>query len=406
MRVLWKALGASAVLIAGSLVAAPSMDELVIEGLQNNARVQAAHDHWQATLEQSGYAAVLPSPRVSYGQFLKSVETRVGPQRYRLGIAQKIPWIGGLIAERRVAKMAAQLAESELDAIQTSLRQELSEALFEYRYVQEATRIRRDYLELISVLEQTARSRVETGASGADVIQAQMTLSRIDDGLRQSQEQELTVAARINALLNRDLGAAIELPEDLDRPIELSQDLEAGNPDLRRLQAQDALLTAKRRKIGQQRYPDITIGADWIKTSPATMPTRDNGKDPVLLYASVELPIWVDSYRAKEREADLQLMRVRQLYRQKLFDLRAKQTALQNQRSALERHIKLLEDILLPKAEQALSILGDGYRTGSVDFERFLGAQTTLLDLILQAERARADLGITHAQYQALQGEG
>lgn len=38
----------------------------------------------------------LPDPRLSFGFFINEVETRVGPQRAKIGLQQTFPWIGKL----------------------------------------------------------------------------------------------------------------------------------------------------------------------------------------------------------------------------------------------------------------------------------------------------------------------
>ena len=83
----------------------------------------------------------------------------------------------------------------------------------------------------------------------------------------------------------------------------------------------------------------------------------------------------------------------------------AEQEALLARFSDAKRRIELYSELLLPEAEQALSILNDAYKTGRTDFDRLQQAQTALLTLQLKLERANADLGLVVARYKALVGE-
>ncbi|MDY0040341.1 MAG: TolC family protein, partial [Desulforhabdus sp.] len=62
----------------------------------NNAGLKAAFLRWQAALEKIPQVTALPDPRFSYGYYIQSVETRVGPQNNRFGLLQTFPWFGKL----------------------------------------------------------------------------------------------------------------------------------------------------------------------------------------------------------------------------------------------------------------------------------------------------------------------
>ena len=73
----------------------------------NNPGLKAAFDRWTAALEKIKPARTLPDPRLSYSYYLSEVETRVGPQEYKLGISQKFPWFGKLDLKGEMAAQAA-----------------------------------------------------------------------------------------------------------------------------------------------------------------------------------------------------------------------------------------------------------------------------------------------------------
>ncbi|HSG27359.1 MAG TPA: TolC family protein, partial [Candidatus Krumholzibacterium sp.] len=84
-----------------------SLDDYISYALRNNPGLRSAYYGWRAELEKAGEAGYFPDPVLSFGYFIESVETRVGPQRYRLGLRQSIPWPGRLSAKKDVALKGA-----------------------------------------------------------------------------------------------------------------------------------------------------------------------------------------------------------------------------------------------------------------------------------------------------------
>jgi hypothetical protein len=68
-----------------------TLQEYLRQAARNNAGLKAAFEEWKAALEAVPQAKALPDPRFSYGYFIDEVETRVGPQKHRLGIMQVFP---------------------------------------------------------------------------------------------------------------------------------------------------------------------------------------------------------------------------------------------------------------------------------------------------------------------------
>ena len=56
------------------------LPSLIRVAVERNPKVSAAKAQWQATIEQYPQVTALPDPMFMYGYFLRSVETRVGPQ--------------------------------------------------------------------------------------------------------------------------------------------------------------------------------------------------------------------------------------------------------------------------------------------------------------------------------------
>ncbi len=401
-------------LTAQGVCAEGRLYDYLYQAAEQNAGIKSAFENWQASLARVAYSNRLPDPKITYGHFIESVETRVGPQKFRLGLGQMIPWLGKLSSRKDVASQQALLAEEMLAQAYVSLRLDLTEAFLHYLYIEKAIGTQKDYIDLSRTLEQTAQVQVKVGGSGADVIQAQMEVNRLEYELVTLAEKRITAMARINAILNVPAGNEVPLPSDIEEYVAPPKkklalldehDLKSANPEMKIIDAQKRVLEARRKLVHKERFPDFTVGVDWIKTDRAVMATPDSGKDPVMAFVSINLPIWRSTYRSQEREVENLVESVAHTYRQQGYRLQFEQERILFNFSDAKRRIELYGDLLLPEAEQALSILTDAYKTGRSDFERLQNAEIALLNLQLKLERARSDLGIAVAQYQAMVGE-
>jgi cobalt-zinc-cadmium efflux system outer membrane protein len=386
-----------------------SIQHYVELAAEDNSGLRAAYDRWQAALANVDFSDTLPDPRLSYGLFVKEVETRVGPQKHRLGASQTIPWFGKLKHRRDVAVQAAVVAEEEFCLQYVALVTQLKKAFYEYYYLHQAVQITEANIQLVELVERVAQSQVRVGGSAADVLQAQMEISKLKDHLETVNERLVIAATRINAVLNRQVDTELTLPsnlfEGLSRPEKTAEaQLEEANPMLRILCAQVGKHEQSRRLTRQNRYPDVTVGVDWIQTDLALMATPDSGKDPVIAKISINVPLWQSTYRAQEKAATYRRQSSEDQFAQKWYEVQADFEDVLLKYKEADREIALYENTLIPQAEQTLSILQEAYEAGKADFERYLGAQRVLLDFQLKVEKARVQRASVIADYDFLLG--
>lgn len=386
-----------------------SLKYYIALAVQENGELRAAYDRWQAALAKADYANTLPDPKLSYGLFLQEVETRVGPQKQRLGISQTIPWLGKLRHRKNVAAQDAVVAEEQFCSQYVSLVDRLKKAFYNYYYLSRAIKITQENLTLLELVERVAQSQATVGGSIADVLQAQIEISKLKDELDTLHERSTIAIARINAILNRNVAEPIPLPptlfDGLYTPQQVTETaLTETNPELRILCAEVIKQQLTQKLTHQNRFPDVTLGLDWIQTDRAIMPTPESGKDPVVAKLSLNVPIWQSTYRSQEKAAAYHARSAADLFEQKKYVLQAELKDILLQYEEMDREVSLYKDVLMPQAEQTLYILQEAYEAGKADFERYLGAQRVLLDFQLKLEKARVQKASIIADYDALLG--
>ncbi|MFO7535833.1 MAG: TolC family protein [Kiritimatiellia bacterium] len=378
----------------------------------NNAGLEAAFKRWKAALERIPQAQSLPDPRFNYTYYVEEVETRVGPQRQKFGVAQMFPWFGKLRLQGNVAAETAAAAQQEYDKAKLALFHRVKAAYHEYWYLAQAIAVTEQHLKLVANLEGVARTRYKAGvAPNSTVIQAQVELGKLDDKLRTLESLRKPIVAKLNAALNRPTHLPLPWPRSLPESAASFTDEEAegwlmeSNPDLRRLDHLVAREEADIRLAKKNYYPDFTLGLDYVQTDEALMPgTPDSGKDPVMAMISVDLPIWHGKYRAAEREARLRKAAVEEDREDTGERLAADlELALYHFRDA-ERKINFYGDTLVPKAEQSLKVVQQGFEAGGTPFIALIDAQRLLLEFQLARQRAQADRGQRLAEIEMLAG--
>lgn len=395
-----------------SLGDSPALEDYLGYAAAHNAELRAAILAWQAATERVPQATALPDPRFRYTEYLESVETRVGPQERAFALSQTIPWFGKLSLQGRVERERADAAAARVDAAFLGMIHRVRQAYFDLAYLGRAVAINEEHLDLLIQWEEVARSRYATGAGGyADVIKAQVELGKLTDRLAELRDRQRPLAAALNATLDRSVAAPVPwpaMPAVGGVPLaeeELLRRLPAENPELTVLQHRaDGFLHAGK-LAGKQRYPDLTLGVNFIQTGEARMGgVAGSGKDPLLASLAVNIPLWRGKYGAAEREAAGNYLAVRATRRDRENVLTASlEQALFGYRDAL-RKMDLYGDTLLPKGRQSLGATLAAYEAGQAGFLDLVDAQRLLLEFELLHARAAADLQIRLAEIEKLVG--
>ena len=394
------------------LDSAATLEDYLRYAALHSAGLEAAFNQWHAALERVPQAQSLPDPRFNYRYFIEHVETRVGPQRQKLGLSQTFPWFGKLRLRGDVAMAAADATKARYDAVKLQLFRRVKNHYYEYYYLSQAIRVVDDNRKLVEYLEQVARTRYKTDAAGhPDVIRAQVELGKLADRLASLRDLTSPMAAQMNAAIGRPTDAPVATPVEIGQrgqtvdDAQLFQWLRQANPKLMELQHEMAQRRRSVRLARRDYYPDVTVGVDYIDTGEAEMTgVPDSGKDPVTVGISINLPIWRSRLDAgvSEQIARFGAASKQHIDQQSLLEAELKM-AMYRLRDA-DRKIDLYHDTLAPKARQALKATEAAFRAGSTDFSDVVDAQRLLLEFELAYERSLTDRAQHLAEIEMLVG--
>ncbi len=366
--------------------------------VNNNAGLKAAHAKWREAVERIPEARGLPDPRLSYGYFVRSVETRVGPQRHKLGVAQTLPWFGKRRLRGEIAGSGAQALFEAAAAEKWKLFHRVRHTWHELAYLRRAIEITENNLRLLQDLEAVAQTKVQGGGGLSGVAAAQLELGRLEDRKQTLLDLRRPLTARFNAALGRSVDSEAPWPGSDDvsaREVDearLFEWLAEFNPELRGLE-QETVSRRKRVELARKnKRPDLTLGVDYTQTDRRGLAgLGDDGKDPLMAMISINVPLWRKKEEAAIRAAEARRGAVEAARADRERLLKADLTLALHRFRDAERKMDLYRDTLAPLAEQSLSVAQQSWEAGRAEFLNVIDAERQLLEFRLLLARARAD---------------
>ncbi len=387
--------------LAEYLVAAQSLSPSI-------ARARSGHEAALAGAQRVGW---LPDPTVSYGHYFEEVETRVGPQRHRVGVRQRLPWFGKLFVAKDAAGERAAAARERLRATRLDVAARVTRAFADYAYLAEAVRVTEERHVLLMSLEEVTRTRYTTGeASYGELMKAQISVARVEDALASIRARRAPASSGLAAAVGLGDDAMLPWPDGIpDAAVPVTSGavelLGESSPDIRALEHDVGAARHDRRLAGQAFLPDLTLGVDYIATDDARMPVDESGKDALIGTASVSVPLWFGKHTAAVRQAEAVLEALERQVEQRRHDVRAEVRGSVFELEDTARKVVLYRDRLIPAALQSVEATDASYRAGGADFDALVAAHEVALEFELALARARADLLVNTAEFARLTGD-
>ena len=381
---------------------------------EHNPELAAMRYETDAAMQRVQPAAALPDPVLrtelldinnqgtSKGTSL--LPSQVGATRYTL--MQSVPWFGKRDLQREVAEAQVALTDGQVTAIWADLSSKIKSAYAMNYYLSGSERLARETLDLMSSLEQIARTRYANGLGAQqEVIRAQVEQTGMRSELLGLENEQHHTQSRLNSLLSRPAMAALAQPAflrrlpsaaQLDYAV-LEQKLRARNPQLLIADARIVSAEKSRELAYTNRYPGFTLGV-----APTQVGNEIKTWD---LMVEFNIPLQQGSRRSQEREAESMLAasgaRKESLLNQMLADLSESVSGLE----AARRSESLTETQLLPQAELTYQSALAGYETGKVDFAILLDAQRQILKARQQQLKSQLEAQLRLADIERLLGE-
>jgi outer membrane protein TolC len=383
------------VAVAGLSAYPITVDEAVASAMQGNLEIRAAQRRLSLAQMKIGTARSLDDPMLQ----IRDWDTPV-TRPWDLNQAQLMVMLQQTFPNRQKLELRARLTEDDASVAAIDIETLRHEVAAEARKLCADLIRNGDEMSLherqASLLKEAlavALAQYSTGkVPQADVLRAQMALTRLSEHLIELEEERDNARAQLNVLMGRPADAAIEITGTYTSPAELPsiEELERiaieHRPELTALRSQiaksknDSTLTRLAMK------PDFTLGLGYM-----LMPSGSAARNAYMAELGMNLP-WLNRERhdgeARQSDAATDILKAE-------LDARAATVFLEIRQAQVEvlasqKRVKLYHDTLLPQAEASFKASTAAYQNNRAEFMSLIDAQNLLLDIQTATYKASA----------------
>jgi len=383
-------------LTASALTAQDDLNNYLKTAAENNPGLKARFNEYMAALEIVPQVKALPDPQVAFGYFIQPVETRVGPQQFKISASQMFPWIGTLKAKENLAIQAAKAKLEVFEEAKSKLFNEIRSTYFDTYFNHKAIEITLENIDILNTFRKLANIKFESGlVSAVDEYRIEIEIGELENQMALLKDQQVVLEVMFNNLLNRDNKNPILIPELLwndNFPLTKQAALDSINllnHQLLSLDFQQAALQFRQEVASNMGKPSFKIGIDY-----AIVGKGDNnmmGSDAFMFpHVGITIPLYRNKYKAMVQEV-VYLAEAKE--NEKADKTNMLETLFENgwkEYLDADRRIDLFTS-QLNLAKKSARILETDYATGNKNFEEVLRMERKILKFNLELEKARVD---------------
>ena len=389
-----------------------SLEQYIEYAMNHNPELKGWLERSQASIKRISQHRQLPNPSIHYSYYASSIETRVGPQRHRLGIQQTFPWPTKLLASADAAALASKALIFRADAWLLHMHAYIAQLYWSLWSLKESRKMHEDHLSILDALSKSLQASVVTGfTNAADQQQIDLSAARIEDLLLSIDEQIIQTSAKLKTWIGAPHSLEVKISsspvirEALPNDESKLRNMAIEHPYIKSLQVLGKSSEAKARRENASRFPNFSIGVDWIETGDAFPDVADSGKDSLIIGLSVELPIWQHSYHQSVQayQAETRGYRFDELS-EKNKAITQLEITLSDLRDA-KRRVDLFQHTLVPQAQSVFESVSGLVAAGRSSVASMLLAEQDVLELQVGLIKARADLAKAWARLKSITGQ-
>jgi outer membrane protein TolC len=347
-----------------------SLNSYMRYAVRNNPAVVQKYTEYRAALERIPQAAGLPDPELDLSYYLMPMELVNGRQLAEVSLMQMFPWFGVLKnAKDEMSGMAlAKLEEYREESLRVMF--DVESTWYDLYRIRKSVELTARNIEILQGIEDIALIRYKTspgssgnsssqprrqsaapaaqggssqgmqgmqtnstgmvnqspgqqpmpmqdpqmGSSGgsglADLYRIRMETADLENSIATLEDQEKTIVARFNLLLDRKVDHPVVTPDTLSADslsVNINEtDALGKNPMLEMIRFEKKSYEAREQMTRKMGYPMVGLGVGYSIIGKTGMAESSmNGSDMIMPMVSVSLPVWRKKYRAMREEATL-----------------------------------------------------------------------------------------------------
>jgi outer membrane protein TolC len=381
------------------------VDQAVAQAMQANPEIRAADRRLSLAQLKTSTARSLEDPMLMVRDWdtplrrpwdLNQAQLMVGLQRTFLSKDKRD-------AKARIAGDDVAVAASDLEAVRQQIAVEVRKACADLKRIADEMNLHNRQASVLKEALAGALAEYTTGKTPqAEVLKAQMAVTRLNEHLLGLEEERDTAAAGLNALLGSRPEEQVEITGSYAQPIEppsietLEQIAIENRPELASLRKSVTRAKDDGRLARLAMKPDFTVAAGYM-----LMPAGSYARSAYMAELTVNLPGW----NRERHEGESKQAGAAAAVTESELEARTQSVFLEVRRAQIatqvaERRMKLYRDTLLPQAEAAFKASTAAYQNNRGEFQALVESQNLLLDIedAYYNASASADKGIAELE--------
>ncbi len=364
---------------------AQSVDHFIDLAIKHNPGLEALRLGYESAKEQSNQVGDYPDPKVSLGIGVLPVETRLGAQRFKVGVSQSIPWKGLLDARKDTKFLQAQSLSYKDDVKEIDIAYAIRSAYNSLVFIEESKEVIKRKIELLDVLSEIAQSTVRSGKGKlSNVLLVQRNKEAMESDLILLEKKKEGPTIMINRWTGRPLDQSIEMSESIEVSEDVGQYIDFAQKDHPEFKILESQIVASEKSVELtflEAKPKVGIGLDyaWIDGRNDVPNLSGNGRDILMPMGSISIPLHKDRFEAKRLEEKIKQESLNALKQEKQEFYLSEIAIAQSQRELAELEIKKVEQ-LKSITRETLELMRSEYSAEGTRFEELLRLEMELID--------------------------
>ena len=372
-----------------------SVEELIIQAQEYNPGLKALRLDYEAALQKADQVNDWPDPKVNLALGVLPIETRLGAQRFRIGVSQMIPWKGSLAAKSDAANAMAEVKSYSDEVKEIDIEYAIRNGYATLQFLESKKGIIEERLEVLDALEELAKSAVRAGKGKlSNVLFIERKRESLKANLILIDKKIEQPTVMINRWTGKPLDTKIVVEQETDalwskeKAIEFAKN---GHPQFRILENQKTASNAKLALIKYDSKPKIGVGLDYAYIDGRNdVVIPGNGRDVLMPMGSVTIPIHKGRYSAIRQEEAIKQEAIDKKT-EEMQDMFAAEIELAYSTVEYGDEVIRKYESLKAITSETLKLMRTEYASEGTRFEELLRLEMELIDYDLEILNARYD---------------
>ena len=378
------------------------LDSLVNRALRVSPKIKMLKAKLSAAENMVPQVSNLPDPMLSLGlmnlptnSFSFSQEPMTGKI---VGLSQMIPFPGKLSTMGKAAEKNTEIVNEELKDAENEIVKNVTNTYYELAFTRKTISIVKESRKLLKSIADVVRTRYSvSSASQQNLLKVELEITNVNDKLEELHGKESMELSMLNSLLLFPADSPIGIRENLDvKYFSLTQGMldslaKANRPFLKGIDIAEQKAALQKSLAEYDYYPNFNLSLQYTQRDQIAK-TNTDLHDLVSIMVGVTLPLnYGGKVSAKIQEKEAMEDMYDQQYSASMQMLDANFGTAIAKLNTIKSRIKLIEEGLLPQAEQTLKAAMAGYQVGKIDFINVIDSENKLYQIETNLYKLKTD---------------